>query len=110
MEHIAALLLIIGCSDDLATCKELPAPVPVFETSQECEVELARAFTPYIDEYPQVFAQCVAVDPALEDEDAELVWDVRSDGTLFAEVGDPDVMVAQGRLPSGRGDRLTGRN
>lgn len=110
MEHIAALLLIIGCSDDLATCKELPAPVALFETSQECEAELSGAFRPHIGDYPQVFAQCVSVDPALEDENAELVWDVKSDGTLFAQVGDPDVLVAEGRIESGRADRLTSRN
>lgn len=110
MEHIAALLLIIGCSDDLATCKELPAPVPVFETSQECEAELPEAFRPYMDSYPQVFAKCVFVDPAMEEADAELVWDVKPDGTLFAAVGDPEVLVAESQASSGRGDRLTSRN
>jgi hypothetical protein len=103
MEHIAALLLVIGCSDDLAQCRELPAPVPVFETAQECEAELVNAFKAYVNDFPQIFAQCVPVDPALEEEDAELVWDIREDGTLIAEIGIPEVMVA-GR--EGKQDRL----
>lgn len=112
MEHIAALLLIIGCSDDLATCKELPAPVPVFETSQECEVQLPASFKIYLDSYPQIFAQCVGVDPELEDTDAELVWDVKPDGTLIAAVEEPQVQFAENGADDttndeGRGDRLT---
>jgi hypothetical protein len=103
MEHIAALLLIIGCSDNLSECKELPAPVPVFETAQECDAELADAMTGYVNRFPQIFAQCVSVDPALEEEDVELVWDVRQDGTLYASIEVPDIMVAG---ETGRGDRV----
>ena len=39
-------------------------------------------------------AQCVEVDPAIEEEDAELVWDVKPDGTLYALIEVPEVMVA----------------
>lgn len=94
MEHIAALLLIIGCSDDLAQCRELPAPVPVFETVEECESELPVSIGSFTGQHPQIFAQCVTVDPALEEEDAELAWDVKPDGTLVASISVPDVMVA----------------
>ncbi len=94
MEHIAALLLIIGCSDDLSQCRELPAPVPLFETTEECENELPAGLNSFAGQHPQIFAKCVAVDPALEEEDAELVWDVKSDGTLVASISVPDVMVA----------------
>ena len=47
MEHIAALLLIIGCSDDLSQCRELPAPVPLYEAAEDCNRALpdsARRF------------------------------------------------------------------
>ena len=40
MEHIAALLLIIGCSGDLSQCRELPAPVAVYEAVEDCNQEL----------------------------------------------------------------------
>lgn len=102
MEHIVALLLIIGCSDDMATCQELPAPVPVFETAEACEAELPAALRKFTDQYPQILAKCVGVDPALEEEDAELVWDINPDGTLYASIGAPEIVVASGA----KGDRV----
>jgi disulfide oxidoreductase YuzD len=94
MEHIAALLLIVGCADDMSACKELPAPVPLFETAEECDRELRVVISKFTGEHQQILAKCVDVDPAMEEEDAELVWDVRKDGTLYAAVEIPDVMVA----------------
>lgn len=86
MEHIAALLLIIGCSEDLSQCRELPAPVPVYETMEECDAELPYSFGEFMKSYPQLMARCVEVDPALEETDAELVWDITADGHLVASV------------------------
>lgn len=94
MEHIAALLLIIGCSNDLAQCKELPAPVPVYETVEECQGDLPIAIRIVTGTAQKIMAQCVEVDPALEEEDAELVWDINPDGTLSASVEVPQVVVA----------------
>ena len=96
MEHIAALLLIVGCSDDLSHCRELPAPVPIFESAEECEAELPVAMRRFMNEYPQLMANCVVVDPAMAEEEAQLVWDVNSQGNLVAAVEfDSDVMVAR---------------
>lgn len=94
MEHIAALLLIIGCSDDLAQCRELPSPVTVFETVEECENELPVGLRTFKGQHARLFARCLPVDPALEEEDAELTWDVKPGGTLIASIGASDVMVA----------------
>jgi hypothetical protein len=94
MEHIAALLLIIGCSDNLAQCRELPSPVTVFETVEECEGALPVELRSFSGHHPQLFAKCLTVDPAMEEEDAELTWDVKPDGTLVASIGVPDLMVA----------------
>lgn len=94
MEHVAALLLIIGCSDDLRTCAELPAPVPIYETLEECQSELRPALAASRGARPHVVATCVEVDPALEEADAELTWDVRPDGTLVASIGAPDLIIA----------------
>ncbi|GLS30577.1 hypothetical protein SAMN04488498_103106 [Mesorhizobium albiziae] len=94
MEHIAALLLIIGCSDNLEQCRELPSPVTVFETVEECEDALPVGLRTFSGQHPQIFAKCLTVDPAMEEEDAELTWDVKPDGTLVASIGAPDVMVA----------------
>lgn len=94
MEHIAALLLIIGCSGDFAECRELPAPIPLYETTQECEGDLPVAMALVDGQAERVLARCVFVDPALEEEDAELVWDVKPDGTLHASIEVPELAVA----------------
>lgn len=86
MEHIAALLLIVGCSGDLAECRELPAPVPIFETMEECTAELPLSLSQANGKTDKVFAQCVFVDAAMEEEDAVLEWDVTKDGRLVASV------------------------
>ncbi len=106
MEHIAALLLIVGCSADLSDCRELPAPVPIFETAEECGAELPRAFAGYDGAYPHVVVRCIAVDPAMEEADAELVWDVRPDGSLVASVESAGVMVATNSPRTEKGDRF----
>jgi len=94
MEHIAALLLIIGCSDDLARCQELPAPEVIFETREECDQRLPSSLGAFTGQFEQLFAQCLPVDPAMEEEDASLVWEVHPDGTLTASVEAVDSMVA----------------
>ncbi|MCX7303832.1 MAG: hypothetical protein NTV73_05785 [Hyphomicrobiales bacterium] len=50
----------------------------------------------FVTRHPQVYGQCVGVDPAIEDEDVDLVWEVRPDGTLVAMIEMSEVMVASG--------------
>ena len=85
-EDIAALLLVIGCSDDLSQCRELPAPVSIFETKEDCDQQLPDSLGAFTGQLEQLYAQCLSVDPAMEDEDTELVWEVHPDGTLIASV------------------------
>lgn len=94
MEHIAAILLLVGCSDDMLVCRELPAPTPIYETAEECEAEIEASMIAFSDRFPQVLGQCVATDPALEELDAELVWRVSADGTFLASYEQPVVQVA----------------
>lgn len=94
MEHIAALLLIVGCSHDMKQCDELPAPAPIYETYGECGTELQAALRRFEHVRPHVMAKCIYVDPAMEEEDAELVWDIKPDGTLEATVEPAQVNVA----------------
>ena len=86
MEHIAAVLLIIGCSGDLKTCSELPVDVAIYETYEECEADLDPTINWFSGSRDKIFGQCVYVDPAMEEEDAELVWDIGKDGKLHASV------------------------
>ncbi len=96
MEHIAALLLIVGCADDVSHCRELPVANTVYEIIEECEMQIAPAISRFVTKHPQVFGQCVEVDPASEEADAELVWEVKPDGTLYALIDIPEIMLAAG--------------
>ena len=93
MEHIAAGLFIVGCSPDLAQCHELPAPTPIFETGEDCTSEQPFALEDLEGRAPRVLGTCIAVDPAMEEEDGEIVWNI-IDGRLQASVEKPSVTIA----------------
>jgi len=82
MEHIAAFMLLIACSDNLQTCKEIPAPAVAYETVDQCEAELTPAVRTMSASQKKSFGKCVEIDPALFYEDAEIVWDVTQDGEI----------------------------
>lgn len=97
MEHIAAILLMVGCSADLKDCKELPVSTALYETD-ECQQDVVPALKGAAGLYPRLFATCVMLDPALEEEDAELVWDIGRDGKLHASVESPSTVIASRAL------------
>jgi len=109
MEHIAAFMLLIACSDDLQACKEYPAPAIAYETSEECQAELMPAIRTMGADQPRTYGKCVEIDPALLYEDAEIVWDVTQEGGIEVtlEVINPhmalqSVASVEGRAPYNR--------
>ena len=62
--------------------------------SRNAKADLQPSISLFTTKHPQVFGQCVEVDPAIEEEYAELIWDVKPDGTLYALIEVPEVMVA----------------
>ncbi len=94
MEHIAAVLLIVGCSNSLEQCHELPLPVSIFETVAECATARRQAVAGLANRQPRIFSRCLSVDPALEDDYDTITWHVRRDGTFDASVDIAGVMVA----------------
>lgn len=86
MEQIAALLLIVGCSDDVSQCNELPAPTAFYESAIECEHDVNGALRAFSADYPQLYAQCVSFDADLMDGDAEIVWTIDDAQHLLASV------------------------
>ncbi|TIU30725.1 MAG: hypothetical protein E5W38_18375 [Mesorhizobium sp.] len=94
MEHIAALLLVIGCSDTMTECRELSVPVSVFEAFEACTAERPFALGDLRGRMRRVMGECLAVDPALEDDYDQLLWSVRPDGTLVASLEVSGTLVA----------------
>lgn len=110
MEHIAAILLLLGCSDDGRSCTELPAPHVGYETGQICEEHLPGIMQRAGNSYPLVIGKCVPVDPLAEG-DMEIVWDVTSEGELIASVvpyndAIPDETVVADLEEAGKAARL----
>lgn len=96
MEHIAALLLFVSCSQDLSGCREVPAPTPLFEVYEQCQAELPQAMRTLAPQHPRLFAKCLEVDPALEDDYDQLTWNVLPNGTLEAKLSVSEVVTASG--------------
>lgn len=94
MEHIAALLLVIGCSETMTDCRELSVPVSVFETFEACAAERPFALGDLRGRRPHIRGECLAVDPALEDDYDQLLWTVRPDGSLVASLEVSGTFVA----------------
>ncbi|WP_421915974.1 hypothetical protein [Mesorhizobium sp.] len=94
MEHIAALLLVIGCSNAMTDCRELSVPVSVFETAAACTAERPFALGDVQGQAEHIVAKCLQVDPALEDDYNKIAWNVRPDGTLDASLEISNLLVA----------------
>ena len=94
MEHIAALLLVIGCSNTMTDCRELSVPVSVFETAAQCTAERPFALGDVQGQAEHIVAKCLPVDPALEDDYNKIAWNVRPDGTLDASLEISNLLLA----------------
>lgn len=104
MEHIAAFMLIVGCTPDLAECREIPTPTAIYEVVEDCEAERPAISARHEDAAPRMFAQCFTVDPLLTESDAEIVWTVTPEGNLSAWVepySPEEVLVAMNRNGKG---------
>ncbi|TPM07763.1 hypothetical protein FJ960_07655 [Mesorhizobium sp. B2-3-11] len=76
MQHITAL----------AECRELQVPVSVFATADECNAERPFAMGDVQGQAQHFVTECLAVDPASEDEYDQIVCKMRPDGSLNASL------------------------
>jgi hypothetical protein len=94
MEHIAAIMVLIGCGHGEIDCRELPAPQPAYETLVACERQMEAALREASDSRPIVYGQCAEVDPALFGQDAVISWDFAENGELHVDVVPTDTLYA----------------
>jgi hypothetical protein len=99
MEHIAAIMMLVGCSQGNVECKELPAPAIGFETAEECQQLLQPSIKGAGGRYRIVYGKCAEIDPALYIEDATVTWDITPANELAVQVTfddpAPPIEVAQ---------------
>lgn len=60
----------------------------------ECSAERPFAVGDLGQAEPRIFSRCLPVDPALEDDYNEIVWNVKADGTFEASVEISNMVVA----------------
>lgn len=94
MEHIAAIMVLIGCGHGEVDCRELPAPQPAYETVVACERQMEDALREASDSRPIIYGQCAEVDPALFEQDAVVSWDFAENGELHVAVVPTDTLYA----------------
>lgn len=90
MEHLAAIMMLVGCSSGQADCRELPVGVPVYETVEACRADMSRELRRHAGSEPAVYGTCEAVDPLLLERDVMITWDLTGEGVLSVEVIDAD--------------------
>ena len=105
MEHIAAIMLLVGCSHGGLTCEELPTPQVAFETMEDCVGALPAALGGAGAGKRIVHGRCAVVDPAWVEEDVEIDWRLTRKNGLevhVRQVQPPagDVIVADNAHPA----------
>lgn len=98
MEHVAAIMMLVGCGPANVDCREIAAPSIGFETLEECQALLKPALDSVEGRFRIAYGKCAAIDPALFMEDATITWDITPSGELHVfiidDAGDAPVLVA----------------
>lgn len=82
MQHLAAIMVLISCSNDLDVCKERPTPTVSYETIATCKTELKPAIDNLGAESTRVYGKCVEVDPDVLERDAAIYWEIDKNDEL----------------------------
>lgn len=86
MEHIAAIMVLVGCMQATDSCREVPAPTVAFETAEECHELLSPAIEATAAAFKRAYGACAEVDPALFVENATIEWHITRAGRLQVKV------------------------
>ncbi len=99
MEHVAAIMMLVGCGGASADCREIAAPAVGYETVEECRALLKPALDSVAGTFRTTHGTCAAIDPALYLEDVVITWDVTASGELVVRIvddaTDEPVLVAE---------------
>lgn len=94
MEHVAAFMLLVGCSGDASVCREIPVPAPAYESLEECQGNLALEMRLSGATERKVLGACKAVDESVFEQSASIDWAVSRSGELLITFDAEPQMVA----------------
>lgn len=86
MDHLVAVMLLVGCSADGTACAEVPLPTPIYSSIEECRSDLAMQLRFASSSDDRLLGSCAAVDEALLEQSATVEWAVSRGGDLLVEV------------------------
>ncbi|WEX78104.1 hypothetical protein PYH37_002956 [Sinorhizobium numidicum] len=86
MEHVAAIMILVGCMQGAMACREVPSPVVGFETAKECQALLSPAVEEVGKVFKEAYGKCAPVDPALFVENVVIEWEVTSARELQVQI------------------------
>ncbi|MBB4184072.1 hypothetical protein [Sinorhizobium terangae] len=105
MEHVAAIMVLVGCMQNTTACREVPSPVVAFETMEECQALLPPAMGEVGKVFKSAYGKCAEVDPALIVESAVIEWAITPAGKLEVSVTpDEEPYAVAGRARPSAGD------
>ncbi|WP_061936454.1 hypothetical protein [Aureimonas sp. AU22] len=94
MEHVAALLLLVGCSPDASVCTEIPVPQPIYRSVGECEAAAPMEMRLSGTYDRRVMARCTGLTQSELDGSASVEWAVNRAGELAVVLTDAPQLVA----------------
>ncbi|WAJ30013.1 hypothetical protein [Antarcticirhabdus aurantiaca] len=83
MEHVAAFMLLVGCSGDVSACQEVPVPMPAYEDVSECQADLPIQMRLSGATDRKLFGACKEVDADVFEQSASVDWRISRDGQLL---------------------------
>lgn len=94
MEHLAAFMLLVGCSSDASVCKEIPVSVPAYESLADCQNGIPLQIRLSQSNAPRILGACKAISDEALDESASIEWAVSHDGRLSIDFNAEPQIVA----------------
>ena len=94
MEHVAAFMLLVGCSGNISACEEIPVPVAAYETVAECRSELPLQIRLSGTHDKRVLGACKEVSEEVFAQSATVDWSVSRSGQLSIRFESEPSLVA----------------
>ena len=94
MEHIAAFMLLVGCSGDAQACRELPVMVPAYEDVAQCTQDLHLQMRLNGAAAEKVYGVCKEVDEETFEQSGTVNWSITKDGRINVQFDAEPQIVA----------------